>query len=281
MPPSFRGRSASVCRYLAVLVLAVGGCASGPRAYTTLDAALWMQTSEEYAAVTRQAYRQAAERLEAALRDTAWSAALEQGPRAGGLPPAVVLDVDETVLDNSAYAARLLRAGEEFTPETWDAWVEEARAPAVPGALEFLRRARARGVHVVFLTNREAHLEAATRRNLAAVGFEPAPEDDAVLMKGEQESWGSDKSSRRAHVAGTHRILFLFGDDFNDFVPARWGLDARRELGREHADHWGVDWFALPNPTYGSWEAAITRFPPAADGRSALERKLETLDPGT
>lgn len=263
----------------AVALSSACGGARGP--VETLDAILWMQTSVEYASVALQSYRDAERQLDVALADTSWSALVERPGGAGTLPPAVILDVDETVLDNSAYAARRLLAGERYTPASWAEWVEEASAPAVPGAVEFLREARARGITVFFVTNRDSALEAATRRNLARVGIPADGTEDVVLMRGERPGWGSDKTSRREHVGRMYRVLLLVGDDMNDFVPARESLAARRELWARHADRWGRSWIALPNPTYGSWESALTDDARDLSERERLRRKTERLDPGT
>lgn len=264
---------------VAVALSSACGGARGP--VETLDAILWMQTSVEYASVALQSYRDAERQLDVALADTSWSALVERPGGAGALPPAVILDVDETVLDNSAYAARRLLAGERYTPASWAEWVEEASAPAVPGAVEFLREARARGITVFFVTNRDSALEAATRRNLARVGIPADGAEDVVLMRGERPGWGSDKTSRREHVGRMYRVLLLVGDDMNDFVPARESLAARRELWARHADRWGRSWIALPNPTYGSWESALTDDARDLSERERLRRKTERLDPGT
>jgi 5'-nucleotidase (lipoprotein e(P4) family) len=266
---------------LGLCVVLSAACATSPRPVETLDAVLWMQTSVEYASVTVEGFRSATRQLEPALGDTSWTAVVERPHGTGALPPAVILDVDETVLDNSAYAARRLRAGRRYSAESWAAWVEEASAPAVPGAVDFLRAARARGVTVFFVTNRDSALEEATRRNLRRIGFPPDTTEDVVLMRGERPGWGSDKTSRREHVAREHRVLLLLGDDMNDFVPARKSLAERRELWQRHAERWGRTWFALPNPTYGSWESAVTGDARDLSERELLSRKIGQLDPGT
>lgn len=225
-----------------------------------LDATLWVQTSVEYRAVAKQTYRSASDNLVRAVRDPRWTAALEQeGTATERLPPAVVLDLDETVLDNSAYEARLAGAGKSFSDETWQAWVKEGKAGAVPGALEFLKLAAALGVEPVFITNRvcdAASLEDPTVRVLRdhGIAFQPAN----LLCK----SGTSDKSPRRQAAAAKYRLLMLFGDDFRDFVSLpkeRDTLAGRMEaaLAREH--WWGERWFVLPNPMYGSWEGMLSR----------------------
>ena len=255
--------------------------APAPATHPTLFATLWQQTSAEYRAAALQAYDEACEVLPIALADSSWTAAVEQeGADYAGLPPAVVLDIDETVLDNSPQQARTILAGGGFDPEAWGAWVNEARAPAVPGAREFLAVADSLGVAVFYVTNRDLPLEEATRRNLEAEGLPLDPDVDTVLSRGEGEG-GSDKSARRAAVAERYRIVLLVGDDFNDFVSARLPRAERDRLVERYADRWGDRWIMLPNPVYGSWEGALYREDddtPEERDRRLLE-SLEDLRP--
>lgn len=238
----------------------LAGCAGTPPPRDALQAVLWQLGAAEYRAVALQAYDAAGRSLTEALADTTWTAALEQPAGSGRLPPAVIVDVDETVLDNAAFGVRMVREGREFDPVAWDAWVAEASAPAIPGAVAFLRRADSLGVRVFYVTNRDALEEEGTRRNLARLGFPVDSSTDVVLTRGEREAWGSDKSSRRAEVARRHRVLLLVGDDLNDFVLALRAPAERRELARDHASRWGRSWIVLPNPVYGSWQDALWGF---------------------
>src|SRR4029079_5818203 len=156
------------------LMLAVGWRTGSPthpaaaraleaRSQENLNAVLWMQTSAEYRESARQAYRIAAMQLDAALRDPAWTAAVEQPRSDSTLPPAVVLDLDETVLDNSAYEARLVHDGRAYSEDDWNRWCEERKAGAVPGAIEFLTHAHDRGVTAIYISNRDHSVEQATR----------------------------------------------------------------------------------------------------------------------
>lgn len=222
---------------------------------------LWVTSSAEFQMVVAQSFALATERLDELLRDRSSSALAEGQLDAEDLPPAVIVDVDETVLDNSPYQAQLILDDTEYSEETWSEWVALARAEPLPGALEFVRYAVDRGVQVVYLTNRAASDEAATRRNLLSAGF-PIDEtriDDVVLTKDERPGWGSDKRSRRDWVASSHRVVMLIGDDLNDFVSGARANDpsTRRALARKHSSHWGRDWIVLPNPLYGSWEASL------------------------
>ncbi len=252
--------------------------ASDLAAHPTLFATLWQQTSAEYRAAAWQAYDEAREILPIALADSGWTAAVEQeGGDYSGLPPAIVLDIDETVLDNSPQQARTILAGGSFDPEAWGAWVNEARAPAVPGAREFLAFADSLGVAVFYITNRDQPLEEATRRNLQAEGLPLDPEVDTVLSRGEREGWGSDKTSRRAAIAERYRIVLLVGDDFNDFVSARFPREERARLVEQYGDRWGDRWIMLPNPVYGSWEGALYEEADDTPEERAC-RQLESLD---
>ena len=265
----------------AIFGLAIGlaGCAGGNTGIEGLNATLWTQHSAEYRATAEQAYRTAARMLDEGLADPSWSAAPEQGERREGLPPAVILDVDETVLDNSPFQARLILEEREYNSEMWDAWVEEAAAPPVPGALEFTRYATRRGVKVFYVTNRNAHLENATEHNLRRLGFPLVEDSDVLLMRGERPEWGSDKSSRRAFVAENHRILLLGGDDLNDFIPVtRSSIEERDRLEAKYEGHWGIKWIMLPNPAYGSWERAPYGFDYNLSPAEKRERKRESLE---
>lgn len=220
----------------------------------------WTRTSVEYAALAQQTYRNAAQALEAALAEPRWSAALEQQPGFEELPPAVILDLDETVLDNSEHQAALAAQRIAFDNDKWQAWVNQAKAGAVPGAIEFLKLAQMRGVALVYVTNRICKAtdeNDPTVRNLRRLGAPWAP--GRLLCR---EGSSSDKSARRAAVAATHRVLLLIGDDFQDFVSvpaAQNSIEGRREMLRPNQQFFGDRWFILPNPMYGSWERVLQR----------------------
>jgi len=192
----------------------------------------------------------------------------------------VILDIDETVLDNSPGQARQVLANTGFVSKDWTAWVGEARAKAIPGAVEFCRDAASRGVTVFFVTNRDAEEEDATRRNLERWGLPLDARLDTVLTRGEKPEWNSsDKSSRREAVAATHRIALLVGDDLGDFLGgARTVVAERRKLTAPHAGRWGRDWIVLPNPGYGSWEDALYDPPRPADAELRIKQKQRYLD---
>lgn len=240
------------------LAVHVCGCGAARAPDLTLNAVLWVQTSAEYAAAAAGTYEAASRALGVGVADSSWTAATEQAGGYGRLPAAVIVDVDETVLDNTPYQARLIEDGEVYGSETWGAWVTEAQAPAVPGALEFTRDAARAGVTVFYVTNRDAPLENATRANLEGLGFPLEDDTDVLLMRGERPEWGADKTSRRAHVAQRYRIVLLVGDDLNDFITTdRASVSERAALVERYRENWGTRWWVLPNPMYGSWERSL------------------------
>lgn len=245
-----------------LLMLLLFGCDSTPPQEPSdgLTSLLWVQTSEEYRGICTQAYQAAEAALSLAVNDSTWTADVKQEGAADleTLPLAVILDVDETVLDNSPYQAALALDGRAYSKDSWREWVLEERAVAVPGALQFCVDAHKNGVAVFYVTNRTHDLESATRSNLIALGFPMPDAHDSLLTKGEREDWGSDKTTRRSWVARTHRIALLIGDDLGDFISHAHGDRVQRHsLAFPHRNRWGVTWIVLPNPLYGSFERSI------------------------
>ena len=151
-----------------------------------LNATLWMQRSVEYKANTTAIYALARLRLDEALADPSWTAATEQTGDVKNLPPAVILDADETVIDNSAYEAGLIAGRTDFDPQTWTAWVNTAEAKAIPGAVEFTRYADSKGVKVFYVSNRTKEEEEGSRRNMESLGFPMGGNVDTFLASKEQ-----------------------------------------------------------------------------------------------
>ncbi|HUF09509.1 MAG TPA: HAD family acid phosphatase [Rhodothermales bacterium] len=225
-----------------------------------LNSTLWALRSAENDAVALSIYRSASALLETASRDVSWTALPQQAEQAGysELPPAVILDVDETVLDNGKYQVDLLMRNESYASDSWLAWVLEERATPIPGALEYTRHADAMGVTVIYLTNRRGNMEEATRRNLTDLGFPIDTTFDAVLTRGERPEWSrGEKTSRRNYVAEHFRVVALLGDNLGDFVDIEdLSVDQRDYEVYGQRSLWGSRWFMLPNPLYGSWESS-------------------------
>ena len=238
---------------------------------------LWVRTSAEYYASAIQAYRTAQFRLDEALRDPEWTADPNQKtPYA--LPPAVIMDVDETVLDNTGFEIELIKNNASYTPAMWTEWVNRSSATLVPGALEFIRYAQKRGVRVIYVTNRKAHEEAATRVNLAKVGVQLDNKTDEILTRGERPDWSADKTTRRRIVSKQYRVLLYIGDNMNDFLAGvRVKPQERTKLAIQHKQRWGREWIVLPNPIYGTWEQSLYDFDYKLSNRDKLKRKHEYL----
>jgi acid phosphatase len=261
----------------------------------TVNATLWMQRAAEYRIAAEQVYGLATERLTTAIAAPGTAVVEQRGAdpaMLARLPTAIIVDLDETVLDNSFYQARRALAGGEFDESSWDAWVSEGAAPAVPGAVEFLRAASRAGHKVFYVTNRSCPRgtapgagcpsREATLRNLVALGLPDAGAPDALLQRGDRPEWsGSSKVSRRAWVAERYRIVALAGDDLHDFVDRAEYAQRREEL----APLFGTRWFLLPNAMYGSWERALVGGACTPDMDAATcaaahtARKYALLDP--
>lgn len=256
------------------LALALAACQTAPvrepapaaqpataAAHDNLNAVLWMQTAAEYEAAVRGTYAAARAQLDRALADPAWNA-LPEGEAVQGfesLPPAIIVDADETMIDNSPFQARGVRDYGSFAYDNWLAWVNERRALALPGAVDFANYAASKNVPVFFVTNRDAPRETeSTIANLRSAGFPIADDASNVLLRGDPRFEGREKSARRKHIARTHRVVLMLGDNLGDFMDGvAVGVDERRALVAKYADRWGTRWFMQPNPTYGSWEAAV------------------------
>ena len=236
-----------------------------PAQNDNLNAVAWTQTAVERDLIYRQTYRMAADELARALADPTWEA-LPKGERKSPIvdvrKTAVILDIDETVLDNSPYQARLVVNGESFDEFTWHQWCIEEKAAALPGALEFARLAASKGITVFYLSNRASDLSEATISNLRKLDFPIAAGEPVFLGLGTIvsgcESNGSDKGCRRELISRKYRVLLQVGDQLGDFVDVLANTPESREQVIEPYLGWiGERWFLLPNPTYGSWEPAL------------------------
>jgi 5'-nucleotidase (lipoprotein e(P4) family) len=248
-----------------------------------LNAVAWSQTAIEHDLIYLQTYRDAESRLLAALADKQWDA-LPKDDRvapAKGLKPAVVLDIDETVLDNSPYQARLVKSGGEYNEADWAAWCNEQRARALPGVVEFTQFAAKHGVAVIYISNRAKDLDQATLANLRKEGL-PVSGPEAFLGLGtfveDCEQIGTEKGCRRQLISHKYRVLMQFGDQIGDFVTVL----ANNEAGRQKAmapymDWIGTRWFVLPNPTYGAWEPALFNNDWTAPRDERRRQKIQSL----
>lgn len=261
LPALYRRIAPSACTYLTAALLAtpaLAQLAAPPPAHDLLNATLWMQKSVEYKAAAQAAFALARARLDALVADRNFtSAPLEQKGDYQSLPPAIVADVDETLVDNSGYQAWMTLQGTTFDPKTWNAYVKSKTSLAIPGAVEFCKEADAKGVKVFYVSNRTDEEKPATKENMEKLGFPMGGNVDTFLFARGQPDWGSAKSTRRAYIAKNYRIVMMLGDNLGDFHDGYRGNEAERlKVYEENKDRWGRDWIMLPNPAYGSFESA-------------------------
>ena len=238
---------------------------------------LYQQTAAERLAGSLQTFRAAKQALDNALADPSWSAL--PGQDINDKKPAIIVDVDETVLDNTAYEARMILDGTKY-PEGWVSWGKEAAATEVPGAKDFLNYAASKDVTIFYITNRVVELKEATQNNLTKLGIPWDQTKETILMRGEN-NWGSDKGSRRALVAQEYRVLLMAGDNLGDFVDAKdnnLSPQKRKAIVEEYADYWGEKWFMLQNITYGDWEGALYDFNYLLSPDEVHNTRLESLE---
>lgn len=261
---------------LFILLFAIfiaSGCATRTVAHSPQHdlGILWVKHSAEYPAITRQVYQSAAEDLDAFIADTSWSA-MPGHAVDPGLPPAVVLDVDETVVSNVDFQLAFERP---FTNRKMYDFFQQHDAIPVAGVVEFVAAARAKGVETFFVTNRpcepiegtagDCPQKAWTVEELRSIGIET--DADHVLLA-DENGWDRAKIGRREHIARTHRVIMLFGDDLGDFSPcvrktlygpctAPATKQSRMSIVDEHRHLWGHGWYILPGPMHGSWTSFV------------------------
>ena len=220
---------------------------------------LFMQKAAEYRALSYQAFNLARMQLDADFEKKN----LKKLPKAERKRArAVVVDVDETVLDNSPHQAFIVINRLPFTPEVWTQWVNERKAKAIPGAAEFLTYASGKGVKVFYVTNRdEIHLQA-TIDNLKQTGF-PDASDETVLVRATE----SGKEARRQKIAEKYRTVLLIGDNLNDLsnVFERKSVADRFAEVDKMREKFGKKFIVLPNAMYGDWESAIYEYKRASE----------------
>lgn len=206
---------------------------------------LWFHHSAEMEACYLQTYYWAGIALDKQLSQ------LSEGSK----KPAVVLDLDETVLDNSPFQLKLIETKESYTSENWTAWVNLAKAKALPGATDFLNTAKEKGVEIFYISNRTiAHLPA-TVKNLQALNL-PNADTTHVLLKDKTY----DKTPRRNKVSENYEIVMLVGDNLTDFSQDFSDRNIQtmgKDVVEKNKALFGEKYIILPNPMYGEWEKTM------------------------
>ncbi|MCB8964929.1 MAG: 5'-nucleotidase, lipoprotein e(P4) family [Bacteroidales bacterium] len=231
---------------LATALLFTAGCKNKAKQQTDQDhllyATLWFQSSPENKALYHQGYNIAMMRL-------AQFAAIKTEK-----PKAAIVDIDETMLDNSPFQAQEIIDNKEFTTEFWNEWTKLAKAKALPGAIEFSKMCDSLGITLFYISNRKTNEAEATIRNLDSLGFAFAKPENFLLKENE-----SSKKARRDKIAEQYEIVILVGDnlcDFSEVFESRgddWGVS----LVEQYKNEFGNRYIILPNPMYGDWEKTL------------------------
>jgi 5'-nucleotidase (lipoprotein e(P4) family) len=227
----------------------------------SLLAVLYHQSAAEYRALCYQAYNLATDRLKILI-------AAE-----GDKPTAVILDIDETVLDNSSYNAREVLKDLEY-PRDFYEWIDSMEAEPVAGALEFLQLADSLGVKIFYITNRRAHKKKATMGNLLKYGLPQVNAEQVFCKTGE-----SSKEGRRKQVMQDHEVLLLLGDnliDFADFFDGKT-IEERKAAVEKRQHEFGRKFIIFPNAMHGYWEKVINDFEYNLSPEQLQEKRLKHL----
>lgn len=229
-------------------------------------ATLWVQHSAEYRALCYQAYEWAGWRLQNILQDEPSQ-------------PAVILDLDETVLDNSAFTGWQIENDEPFSYESWAQWTALAEALEVPGAGDFLRMADSLGVTLFYVSNRDTSALQETIRNMEQFNM-PQLKPEHFLLK----THTSGKEDRRAEIESRgYDVVLLIGDNLGDFHEQWDKADTatRQRHTDESRSRFGYDYIVLPNPIYGTWEGALYNYDRSLNDaqRDAIRKKVLRVAP--
>ncbi len=200
-------------RLLIFAILTMTGCATAPSSsQRPLNPGTdWVAHSPEWKQKAADVYQQATDYV------------LATGSHFGEKQWAVIMDLDETVLNNVQYQVRLERAGETYTPESWYQWTQEEAATLVPGAQSFIKAVNTAGGHVAFVTNRKDFEQLATENNLAKLGLYRGKQFRVLLTRATPDASG-DKEQRFAQVSNLlsaqgypdTQVIAFIGDNVGD-----------------------------------------------------------------
>ena len=211
-----------------------------PKAYEM--ALRYQQKSAEIMALQLQTYRFATERFNEKVKDL-------KTPE----NYAVVMDLDETVLDNTPLLVRDTEQCHDYTKwDTWSDWEKQGKPGLIPGAKAFLDHVNQSNVRIYYVSDRMQENKADTLRTLKALGL-PQVSDESVLLD------TVSKEERRQSILKKQQIVMLFGDSLPDFAVQfknKKPSEQQRELVEASKAHFGDDWIVLPNAAYGAWSKA-------------------------
>ena len=232
---------------LSIIALACGaGHAQNTEVLVKEYPVLWQQDAAEYRALCYQAFNIAAHRINEIPRKTLKKNKL-----------AIITDLDETILDNSFSEAQQIKEGKTYSAQSWKAWTDKSAAPEVPGAIEFLQTASAKGITIFYVSNRGTDEMASTLINLQKLKLPDAKTENMLFR-----TTTSSKEERRQTIMKDYQIVMLIGDNLNDFMNVfeRKTSAERFSETDKVREEWGKKFIVLPNATYGEWESAIYNY---------------------
>jgi 5'-nucleotidase (lipoprotein e(P4) family) len=266
--------------YLVTVSTAQQGTATAPKVDNEYQAGatLWMQKAAEYRALAYQAFNLARWQLDADLKGKNKNDIPKTDRKK---PRAIMVDIDETVLDNSPSQAWGIKNRVGFDVKDWYTWGEMRKAKAIPGSVEFLNYAASKGVKVFFVSNRDdVPQKQATMDNLKSVGFvDVTPENVLLRVKDDKGNGISTKEPRRQIILQKYRIVFFMGDnldDHSDVFERKSVADRFAEVDKAK-ELFGKRYILLPNAMYGTWESAIYQYGRLTDVEKTKKR-LEALE---
>lgn len=229
-------------------------------------AILFQQKAAEYRALSYQGFNLARWQLDADL-DKKNVKKLPKAERKR--PRAIVVDIDETVLDNSPAQAYSVKNHLPFNLQDWYKWGDMRKAKALPGSVDFLNYAVSKGVKVFYISNRDEVQKQVTIDNLKNVGLADISAENVMLRTS-----GSGKEPRRKTVSDKYRIVLLMGDNLDDFsdVFERKSAADRFAEADKIKELWGKRFIVLPNAMYGTWENAIYEYGRLSEAQKAEKR---------
>jgi 5'-nucleotidase (lipoprotein e(P4) family) len=223
---------------------------------------LWTQTAAEFRALAYQSFNLARMRFDMDLK------------KKSKMKRAVVVDVDDTVMDNSRYEASLVLKHRSHSGPLFTDWCMQKEAGAVPGALDFLKYVSAKGARIFYVTNRAPGEKQCTAENLRKLGF-PDVTDETLMVREDTSS----KEPRRKRIAEKYRIVLLIGDNLNDLtnVFEKKSVAERAASVDQLKDEFGTRFIVIPNAMYGDWEGAVYEYNYGLSDQAKAEKRRSAL----
>ena len=198
----------------------------------------WVRESKEYVALCNQVYANAIDKLKDTISPNNYSLNIINNNYA------VVMDLDETVLDNSDYQVELYNKNEQYNPDSWDEWVVKEDAKLVPGAYDYISFLRNHNIQIIFISNRMHKRLQETKNNMLELGI--YSDNDIYLLRLDR---ADKKTIRRAEIFNSTGRM----KDFKQFEIIQYLGDAIGDFEVDNLDRFGLDQFVFPNPMYGKW----------------------------